>query len=1084
MNPRNAEQREELLIGLMADYDEALAADVPTDRIDETLAQFDPQLAAEWDGVKQCLELLNRAWRSGDLERVLPDPTFGGPGRAAGPRQIGRFILERELGRGGLGIVYLAHDPQLGRKVALKIPRFEALLDDNLRRRFLREAEAVARLNHPHIVALHEVGEDGSICFLASEYCRGLTLAQWLRARSEPVAHVEAAELVLTLAGAVDHAHSRGVLHRDIKPSNVLLSEAGDGTREGNSWTPKLTDFGMAKLLEQDGGDRTRTGAIVGTLAYMAPEQAEGRTDQFDARTDVYSLGAVLYELVTGVAPYGGQTDIETLRQLIVSEPVAPRKLRPDVPRDLEAVARKCLANNRASRYSTASDLAADLRRFLDGRPTAARPQRAPGRVAKWVKRRPAIAALWLVSILAVALAVGINARRHDVGLAIKESDRLRIIANDERQRATDRQTIASRFLYASRMRDAQQAWREGNLTRLEEILANYSGTSPEAALRHFEWYHLNHLANLPHRVHLGHAGEVYAVAYAPDGQAVLTGGQDGAVCIWDVASGEQLAILREHATCVNSIDFSPDGDTFVTASCDKTIKLWSLSGRSVLATLTDSHDVYMAMFMDGGKLLASRSNSSGVQEACIWNVATRSVLSDWPPTEEPIDGFAPAASGQTLVTLADDKLAVWKRQGKSWALSHRCSNVNSSYGAVLSPDAEYVLVPNWRRYLKVFRLRDGALTHSLSDHMGGIDGMSFSPQGDRLATASADGSVGIFSFPSCKLEHRLLGHAGRVWNVAWSPGGDSVASVGSDGSMRIWDLKRGSSRLHLAVPSDMAPVHEAIDIAYLRDGRHVNAAYRGCTVVWDVQTGRRLPMEEVHGTLLRIVNTAKYAAFFEAAHPLLAQWDPKAYAAPPRDANTAQGRFCVRISSDGSAVLETCAGRMRTWSFKPWEIISEKSIKEFKPPYIILDISHDGARVCGLGDSGIFEIHDLNQGDVIRLSPMEVASNACFSPNGERILVTSQHVREFNAFTGAHVHDFPHEYPQGVTYSADGQRIAIASGSGYVAIHDAITGEETLRLEVGGDKVVFARDGTSLLTTGAPDYGLFLRPGKKDAPR
>ncbi len=208
---------------------------------------------------------------------------------ASSLRRLGRFIIERELGRGGLGIVFLAHDPQLGRKVALKIPRFQALLDDDLRRRFLREAEAAARLSHPNLVPVYEVGEDNSICYLASEYCPGMTLAQWLRAQQNSVSPVDAATIVLELAGGVEHAHSRGVLHRDIKPSNVMMTEASGDASMRRRWSPKLTDFGMAKLLEQDGGDRTRTGAVIGTLAYMAPEQVAGETSRIDVRTDVYA---------------------------------------------------------------------------------------------------------------------------------------------------------------------------------------------------------------------------------------------------------------------------------------------------------------------------------------------------------------------------------------------------------------------------------------------------------------------------------------------------------------------------------------------------------------------------------------------------------------------------------------------------------------------------------------------------------------------------------------------------------------------------------------------------------------------------
>ena len=209
-----------------------------------------------------------------------------------------------------------------------------SLFTATLRRRFLREAEAASRLSHPNIVSLYEVGEDGTTCYLACEYCTGPTLSQWLRRRSEPVDARQAATIVLRLAEAVEHAHSRGVLHRDIKPGNVMLAGADDAPPDRNSTddeelVPKLTDFGLAKLTEQDGGE-TRTGAVLGTLAYMSPEQAEGRLAELDSRTDVYALGAILYELLTGAAPYLGNGDADTLRQLLLGELTAPRRARPD----------------------------------------------------------------------------------------------------------------------------------------------------------------------------------------------------------------------------------------------------------------------------------------------------------------------------------------------------------------------------------------------------------------------------------------------------------------------------------------------------------------------------------------------------------------------------------------------------------------------------------------------------------------------------------------------------------------------------------------------------------------------------------
>ncbi len=341
------------------------------------------------------------------------------------PTAIGRFQIERELGHGGLGIVLLAKDLELGRHVAIKIPRRTLLPDSPLQRRFLREGRAAARLNHPHLVPLYEVGCHGGLCYLVSELCVGPTLAEWLQSRKDLLPPHQAATLLRQLATAVHHAHSRGVLHRDIKPSNVLLTcpdsdcAAFDWQRAENirielsrgtisesidvsELCAKLTDFGMAKLSDSD--DETLAGTIIGTPAYMAPEQADGRIDEVDARTDVYALGAVLYELLTGVAPHRGTSEVDTLRHLLLNEPTEPRTLRRTVPPDLEAICLKCLARSPDARYPTAQLLAEDLGRFLQGDPTKVRTLGLGGWLRRLVHRRPTDAAvtLWPVASLAI----------------------------------------------------------------------------------------------------------------------------------------------------------------------------------------------------------------------------------------------------------------------------------------------------------------------------------------------------------------------------------------------------------------------------------------------------------------------------------------------------------------------------------------------------------------------------------------------------------------------------------------------------------------------------------------------------------
>jgi serine/threonine protein kinase len=335
-------------------------------------------------------------------DSLLGPSAAGEPGGGA-PPLFGRFQLLRELGRGGCGVVFLAFDPVLGRKVALKVPRPEALLAPELRQRFVREARAGAALDHPNLVPVYEAGEVGSICYIATAYCPGPTLAEWLKTHAGPVPPRRAARLVATLADAVHAIHQHGIWHRDLKPGNILLTESGDLPAEAGAaeaslppdddgplfcgrFTPRITDFGLAKLLD-GGGEETRTGVVLGTPAYMAPEQAQGRPDAFGPAADVYALGVILYELLVGRRPFQGDSQTGLLRRVAHEEPVPPRRSCPGLPRDLEAVCLKCLEKEPQRRYPSAEELAGDLRRFLAGQPTQARPLTGWQRAGRWIRR-------------------------------------------------------------------------------------------------------------------------------------------------------------------------------------------------------------------------------------------------------------------------------------------------------------------------------------------------------------------------------------------------------------------------------------------------------------------------------------------------------------------------------------------------------------------------------------------------------------------------------------------------------------------------------------------------------------------------
>jgi serine/threonine protein kinase len=346
-------------------------------------------------------------------ERGTPGPA--GSSQAATNAELPGYEVLEELGRGGMGVVYKARHIPLNRAEALKMILAGGHASADELARFRTEVEAVARLRHPNVVQVYSVGEWAGQPYVALEFVEGGTLAE--RLKRGPLPGRDVARLTRTLALAVQHAHEQGIVHRDLKPSNVLLSfsgrsqnGAGDPGRFSepplNEAAPKIADFGLARLLDGT-AERTRTGAILGTPSYLAPEQAEGKKDVGPA-ADIYALGAILYECLTGRPPFQGESTLHTLDQVRRHEPVRPRLLQPGVPRDLENICLQCLQKEPGRRYPSAAGLADDLGRFLEGRPVQARPAPVWERVLKWVRRQPALAALLLVSVLAASGLLGL----------------------------------------------------------------------------------------------------------------------------------------------------------------------------------------------------------------------------------------------------------------------------------------------------------------------------------------------------------------------------------------------------------------------------------------------------------------------------------------------------------------------------------------------------------------------------------------------------------------------------------------------------------------------------------------------------
>ena len=715
---------------------------------------------------------------------------------------VGKFQIVQPIGAGGFGVVYLARDTVLHRQVALKLARSNVLADPDLKSRFLREAEALARLAHPHIIPVYEAGEHDGTCYLAVGYCDGPTLEQWLRDRGT-VAPRLAAELTLALAQAVEHAHQHGILHRDIKPSNILLDKTDP--QSGQEFAPQLTDFGLAKIAEQE-TQTTLCGTLLGTPQYMAPEQAAGMVERIGPATDVYALGAVLYEMLTGRPPIRGASSVDTLRRVLIDEPAPPRSLAA-VPDDLDAIVLKCLDKSPPRRYASAGDLAADLERFLEGRPTVARPLTARQRAVRWVRRNPAASIVTGLLAVVVLLAAGMFVFNRQL------ADLQRQMARQSAQQTyrDDILTAAARFA-------------DGDVASAQQLLKAHLPAAGQEDVRGLEWHYLWSQVTHDAFAEYNAGSAVYHARLSPDGQRLAVACEDGWLRILSARTLQERLVLKSEQRELNSVAWSSDGRLVAGAFDSGTVRIWNLADlgppREIRA---GDGKLYAAAFFDDDTKLLTGGDDALVR---VWDLASGRQIAALAGHTRAVEALAISPTDSLLATAGSDRqVLLWnldtlKQVGELPGHTARLTSV------AFSPDGRLLATGDLDCAVCLWDVTSQSRV-GRGFSLDSVQSLAFA-SGERLVVGDRGGAIRNFRLaaqtpPQAGFELRLdsaddawRAHDGRVYTLAALPGGERFVSGGQSGTLRAWGRGQDSLRRWSAAPDRFQACGYSRDAAQL----------------------------------------------------------------------------------------------------------------------------------------------------------------------------------------------------------------------------------------------------------------------------
>lgn len=941
------------------------------------------------------------------------------------------YQILREIHRGGQGVVYQAVQKSTKRRVAIKVMREGPFAGPHERSRFEREVQILAALQHPHIVSVLDSGEASGNFYFTMDYISGDALDQYVKQRNLPVDDI--LRLFVNVCEAVNAAHLRGIIHRDLKPANIRVDTEGE---------PHILDFGLARVALGALTDASRpqmmtvTGDFVGSPPWAAPEQAEGLPHLIDVRTDVYALGVILFQMLTGRFPYDVTGNVlEVLERIRIAEPVKPSTLRRGIRDEVETIVLKCLAKERDRRYQSAGELARDIRHYLDGEPIEAKRDSTLYVLRKTLRRYrvPVAVTLAFMMLLSVSLVVSVslwfqaeeNFRAAEEGRqaaieARQFADTKTREAEASAQAAEASAREARRRLYSRQMALAQQALETGSGS-LKDLLLECP-----AEFRGWEWYRLAALADRS-RITVKQAGEAPSAIFSPDGNWVASVGANPILKLWDARTGQIAHAVDNPGYNAQWVSFSSAGDRIALCGHQQDFlevwdlsawrQLWALALRARCAVFEPTGK-RIAVGMFSGEILILESNTG--EEYQVLN-----------GHDQFVDSLAYSADGRWLASASYDGTArIWDTESGE-SLHTLRGHGSRVFTVAFSPDNRYLASSGEDQTVRIWDPGTGREQAVLRGHTLAVNTVAFSPDGSRLCSGGRDGTVRLWNPNTGEALSILRGHSRSIRRVAFNPDGQSILSAARDGTIKIWEtVPTPDERVFYASEQGIS------SLAFSANGEQLLATGKGAILVWDVATGRRLES----------VDTGA---------------DP--------DMTASDRLHRLRFDSEGLLYVEDVAtGHARKVQHEDHKI----RVAHFRP---------DGGRFATCCACGMLQTWDAPTGKLLVNLQSESSDfdDFAYSPDGKRIATCSQSVmRLWDAETletlGPEV-----EHPniiQDIAFTPDGSRI-VTAGWTDIRVLDAETGD--LLLVFGAAKsylyhrLAISPDGRTIAaSTGRIDLG------------